>query len=206
MSPVRELLALSPRLHIWHAYDSRVKAELFSSALGTDDGLYFVDPIPLHSETLANFVSSRAVAGIIVTNANHFRAAASFSDTLQAPLMASAVATSPGAELSEVMDLKEGDRCGSELRVLEIAGAVSGEIAIFCERDGGTMIVGDALIHFEPYGFEFLPAKYCTDAKEMKRSLRHLLDYRFERMLFAHGTPLIESAHARLAQLLRRDE
>jgi hypothetical protein len=36
----------------------------------------------------------------------------------------------------------------------------------------------------------------------MRRSLRQLLTYRAERILFAHGTPILTGAHARLQQLL----
>ena len=83
-----------------------------------------------------------------------------------------------------------------------IEGAPAGEIAVFDDADGGTMIMGDALINFEPYGFALLPAKYCSNAKLMRRSLPKLLDYSFERMLFAHGTPILSGARRRLERLL----
>jgi glyoxylase-like metal-dependent hydrolase (beta-lactamase superfamily II) len=67
--------------------------------------------------------------------------------------------------------------------------------------DGGTVIVGDALINFEPYGFTFLPAKYCSNQKQMLRSLRRLLDYKAKRMLFAHGTPILSGTTERLQAL-----
>ncbi len=205
MSVAPEIEAISPSLHIWQCYDSRVKADLFSSAIDTVDGIYLVDPIPLPSGVLNAFIAQRQVAGIIVTNANHFRAAARFSDSLLAPVLTNAMAEAED-ECTRAGKLIAGDRCGGELHVLEIRGAAPAEIAIFCERDGGAMIIGDALIHFDPYGFDFLPEKYCTDPAEMRRSLQHLLEYRFERMLFAHGTPLMDSARARLEKLLRREQ
>jgi hypothetical protein len=64
------------------------------------------------------------------------------------------------------------------------------------------MIMGDALINFEPHGFALLPAKYCRDSKLMRQSLPRLLERPFERMLFAHGTPILSGAHTRLEQLL----
>lgn len=64
------------------------------------------------------------------------------------------------------------------------------------------MVLGDALINFEPHGFGLLPAKYCLDSNLMRRSLGKLLDYAFDRMLFAHGTPILFGAHARVEQLL----
>jgi glyoxylase-like metal-dependent hydrolase (beta-lactamase superfamily II) len=86
--------------------------------------------------------------------------------------------------------------------VIGIEGAGEGETALHYDRDGGTFIIGDALINFEPYGFTFLPAKYCSNQKQMRRSLRKLLAYKAERMLFAHGTPILSGASERLQGLL----
>jgi len=86
--------------------------------------------------------------------------------------------------------------------VIAIEGAAPGEIVLHYASNGGTLIVGDALINFEPYGFTFLPGKYCSNEKEMRRSLRKLLDYKAERILFAHGTPILSGASDRLQKLL----
>ncbi len=99
----------------------------------------------------------------------------------------------------------DGDKISDELRVIEIEGAGIGEIALYHEAADGTLIVGDALINFEPYGFTFLPAKYCSNEKEMRRSLRKLLAYKAERMLFAHGLPILSRASERLQGLLESD-
>jgi hypothetical protein len=68
-----------------------------------------------------------------------------------------------------------------------------------------TLIVGDALINFEPYSLTFLPAKCSSNQKERRRSLRKLLDYKAERMLFAHGTPILARASERLQGLPNSD-
>jgi hypothetical protein len=47
-----------------------------------------------------------------------------------------------------------------------------------------------------------LPAKYCEDANLLRQSLAKLLNYAFERMLFAHGTPILGRARAHLEELL----
>ena len=88
------------------------------------------------------------------------------------------------------------------LTAVAIDGGPAGEMALHCEDNGGTMVLGDALINFEPHGFGLLPAKYCLDPNLMRRSLRKLLDYAFERMLFAHGTPILSGARTRVEQLL----
>ena len=91
------------------------------------------------------------------------------------------------------------------LEIAPIAGAPAGEIAVFSTADGGTLVVGDAIINMDGYGFTFLPAKYCDDAKLMRKSLRRLLDFQFERLLFAHGAPIVSGARRRLEELLEGD-
>ena len=68
------------------------------------------------------------------------------------------------------------------------------------------MVMGDALINFEPHGFGLLPSKYCLDPKLMRRSLRKLLDYSFARIFFAHGIPILSGARAKVEQLLASDQ
>ena len=82
------------------------------------------------------------------------------------------------------------------MTAIAIEGAPAGEIAIYADADGGSLVIGDALINMGSYGFTFLPAKYCANHKQMRRSLRKLLDYEFERILFAHGLPIVANAQA----------
>jgi glyoxylase-like metal-dependent hydrolase (beta-lactamase superfamily II) len=88
------------------------------------------------------------------------------------------------------------------IEVIAIEGAAPAEIVLHVPAHDGSLIVGDALINFDPYGFAFLPAKYCSNPKQMRRSLRQLLKHTSQRMLFAHGTPILVTANVRLEQLL----
>ena len=201
MRPVPDFDRIASNIAIWHGYDSAVKAELYSTCLGTSAGTYFIDPIPLESEALHELIGSNSVAGIIVTNGNHHRASAKFAEKFSAPLFGrtEALLNKAARELKRVTD---GDEISEELRAIGIEGAGEGEIALHYAADGGTFIIGDALINFEPYGFTFLPAKYCSNQKQMRRSLRKLLAYKAERMLFAHGLPILSAASERLRGLL----
>jgi hypothetical protein len=200
-----ELVSLSKRLHFWQLYDSSVKAELFSTAIAIPSGVLIVDPVPLREELLQERICQRAVVGIFVTNANHCRAALDFSKKFAAPVFAHS-ATCASCEFPSTQAVQDGQTFADNVRAVEIAGAAPGEMAIHCEEEEGTVIIGDALINFEPYGFSFLPPKYCSNAKEMRRSLRHLLDFNFERMLFAHGTPLMHAARKELEGLLQNTD
>jgi hypothetical protein len=202
--PASDFDRIAPYLALWHSYDPAVKAELYSTCLLTSGGVCLIDPIPLQSEALDELVGSVRVAGIIVTSSNHGRASAQFAEKFSIPIFARRE-TFPDKTPGKFRSVADGDEICDELRVIGIEGAGPGEIALYYPADNGTLIVGDALINFEPYGFTFLPRKYCSNEKEMRQSLRKLLDYKAERMLFAHGMPILSGASERLRGLLGHD-
>ena len=185
MAVASEIELVASGLRLWRVYDPAVKAELYSTALAVAESTYLIDPVPLTPAALAELSSQSVIAGVVVTNENHQRAAAEFADKFEAPIYSDGSQPFPPG-----------------LTAVQIEGAVAGEIAVHSDAAGGIVIMGDALINFEPHGFTFLPAKYCSNAKAMRRSLPKLLDYSFERMFFAHGTPILSGARRRLEQLL----
>jgi hypothetical protein len=201
VQPASDFDRIASNIAIWHSYDSAVKAELYSTCLGMSGGTYFIDPIPLVSEALDELIGANCVAAIIITNSNHHRASAKFAEKFSVPLFGPTEAF-PNKAARELKRVTDGDEISEGLRVIGIEGAGDGEIALHYAPDGGTFIIGDALINFEPYGFTFLPAKYCSNQKQMRRSLRKLLAYKAERMLFAHGLPILSEASERLQGLL----
>jgi len=202
--PASDFDRIASNVAIWHGYDSAVKADLYSTCLMTSAGACLIDPIPLESEALHELIGSARVAGIIVTSSNHHRASSRFAERFSVPIFAPSE-TFPDKTPDEFRSVAGGDEICNELRVVGIEGAGPGEIALYYPADNGTLIVGDALINFEPYGFTFLPAKYCSNQKEMMQSLRKLLHYKAERMLFAHGLPILSGASERLQDLLGTD-
>ena len=197
-NPMVETQQLRPGLTIWSRYDSAVKADLFSTAIATASGTFLVDPIKLENE---EWPTTLNVTGIVITNANHVRASADLARKFSVPIHATS-----NASISGSRELCEGDFLADELQIVAIGGAAPGEIALFSARDSGVLIVGDALINFGSSGFTFLPAKYCSDSKQMRKSLRKLLDLNFERMLFAHGVPIMDKARDRLAALFAEEK
>lgn len=203
MNPSPELQPVSPHTAIWHTYDPAVKADLYSTVLSTPAAVCIIDPIAVPAHDLSTFAFGSQVAAIVVTNHNHWRASASLAAQLSVNIFAN-----HGADLREAhqkfIAVNDGDCIANGFEVIAVEGAAPGEIALYSEIDGGSLVVGDALINFEPYGFTFLPAKYCDDHRKMKRSLRRLLEFKMERMFFAHGTPITNRASARLRALLEQ--
>jgi glyoxylase-like metal-dependent hydrolase (beta-lactamase superfamily II) len=204
MANAPEINHVAPGIFVWQVYDPAVKADLFSTALETRTGTYLVDPVGLETKAMQTLEERPKIAGIVVTNENHERAARRFAERFSVPVYLHS-ALSKAVTLQRTIELQDKEEIEPGLMAVALDGAPAGEIALHYEADGGTLIVGDALINFEPHGFALLPAKYCRDFKLMRRSLPRLLDYAFERMLFAHGTPILSGAHARLERLLAGD-
>lgn len=187
---------LRPGLWVWHAYNSTVKTELFSAAIQTSSGILLVDPIPLPNSELSVLTRAGAIGGIVVTNANHQRSALEYSRRLSVPVFGHS------ETLRAIKPTCCGDLATLTLDTIELPGAVTGEIALYQPSNGGTLILGDALINLEADGFTFLPAKYCLDQKQMRRSLQKLLPLSVERILFGHGSPIVARAGERLRALV----
>ncbi len=197
MTKNAELQQIAPDLFFWQAYDQKVKADLSSAAITTRKGTFLIDPIPLTDVGVDRLRQAGPVAGVIVTNINHLRASDQFAERFDVPIYARR--ESFPARMATIDD---GAQICDALEIIAIEGAAAGEIVLYSSKHGGALILGDALIHFEPYGFAFLPRKYCANEKKMRRSLRKLLGRRSERILFAHGTPILSQATARLQELL----
>jgi glyoxylase-like metal-dependent hydrolase (beta-lactamase superfamily II) len=196
-----EFAQIRPGLWVWQAYDSAVKTDLFSTAIATDAGLCLVDPIPLAEPELSTLTKASPPSSIVITNANHQRAALDYAGRFSVPVLGhlETLAGMTSRRSGEVPEIASS----TGLEPIEIEGAVAGEIALYQPLHRGTLIVGDALINLDGYGFTFLPSKYCLNQKQMRRSLRKLLSLPVERILFAHGTPIVSRAAERLQQLLK---
>lgn len=199
--PEIQIQPVSRGIWVCQSYDAAIKTDLWSTAIQTESGLYLVDPIPLNNDQLIGLSAPQPIAGVIMTNANHKRSAAEFSDGFSVPIFARAAAF-PRSKSARFSAVTEGDKTGGDLEVIEIEGAAPGEIALYQSANGGTVIVGDALINFDPYGFALLPKKYCENQKQMRSALHKLLNKPAARMLFAHGMPILSDATERLRQLL----
>ena len=204
MPVAQEFAQVRPNLAIWQTHDKTAKADLFSSALTVQDGVFVIDPIEIADHPLDQLIGTHPIAGIIVTNGNHFRSADTYIRRFSVPLFAHRNSL-PKRAPPGFIEIGDGSRIGNELEVIMIEGAGPGEVALYHAGDNGTLIVGDALINFEPYGLALLPEKYCENIKQMRESLRKLFRYDAERILFAHGMPILSGVTARLRQLFDVD-
>ncbi len=198
MASADEIHEVRPGLFFWQAYEPAVKVDLSCCARQTAKGLVFIDPIPLKKSAERELLAHAAPRAIILTSGNHARAAEEYRQRFSIPIHAHAEAE---AELGLKIDhaLADEDVVLDEFSVATLPGAAVGEIALFA---GDTLHLGDALIHLPSFPFGLLPDKYCTDPRELRRSLGKLLRFPFEVLTFAHGLPIVAHARQRLSQLL----
>lgn len=185
----------------WQVYEPAVKTDLTCTAFHAGRDWFFVDPIALAAPALDELAGQDVGGGaVLLTNGNHERAAAAFRDRFRVPVIGHAE-TAPEISIALDRTVGHGDVLFGQFDVIALPGAAAGELA-YLHTASRTLCVGDALIHLEPLGFAPLPAKYCRDACALRAALPRLLDHAFDRITFAHGTPILAKAHARLASLI----
>jgi hypothetical protein len=193
-----EFIEVAPGIVVWETYEPSIKSDLSSTAIRTSAGWIVVDPVPLAPAALSALEAAAPINSIVVTNSNHLREALSLAQSGSRPIFAS---DGIHSEVAAVQPLpRSSEREG--VRFIPVDGAAAGEIALYIERDGGSIVVGDALINFGSHGFTLLPRKYCQDQKLLRASLANLARLPFSRLFFAHGTPILTGANARLAAVL----
>jgi glyoxylase-like metal-dependent hydrolase (beta-lactamase superfamily II) len=197
MKPVPEYVTVRPGLFHWQGYEPEVKCDCSSTALVTQAGLIFIDPIPLADAALQDLVaeSFSAPAAVVLTSGNHQRESLALAKRFGIPVFA---ADNAGDDIIADQRFRSGDPVAG-MKSIALPGFGPGETAFLYE---GMLIFGDALINLEPEGLRLLPEKYREDKKQSLRSLDALQVLKPEVLLFAHGYPIMERVSTRLAKCL----
>jgi glyoxylase-like metal-dependent hydrolase (beta-lactamase superfamily II) len=199
-SQAAEFQMLSDVVCVWSVYEPSVKCEIGCTALKAGSGWVVIDPVPLSEASWDELLAEAPLRAILLTNGNHVRDAVSLRDRHKVP-----VATAPDtrrdiAELLPEIALLPGELLYG-IQAIPIPGATPGETAFLSNT--GALVLGDAVINVSTErGLEFLPDKYCTDAKQNRESLRKLLAFDFKILTLAHGAPVVDRAKAKLTALL----
>lgn len=194
MKPVPEYSTVRSGLFHWQGYEPAVKCDCSSTAIVTPAGLIFIDPIPLADAALKDLVaeSFSAPAAVVLTSGNHQRESLALAKRFGIPVFAP---DNAGDDIIADQRFRSGDPVAG-MESVALPGFGPGETAFLHE---GILIFGDALINLEPDGLRPLPEKYREEKKRSLRSLMALRELKPQILLFAHGNPIIQNAHGRLA-------
>jgi glyoxylase-like metal-dependent hydrolase (beta-lactamase superfamily II) len=189
---------ISPGIFRWAAFSPFHRVELTSHAVLADGGLLMFDPIPLTEEPQARLHVFAGPRALVLTNGNHLRASQAWNARLGARVW------------SQTPDLFPADLDIGHWSLVNpppfagwvahpLPGGAPGETA-FLNAGLSLAVFGDAVVNLPGRTLELLPDQYCTDPRQLRRSLKGLPP--FERALFAHGQPLHTGASDRIAALL----
>jgi glyoxylase-like metal-dependent hydrolase (beta-lactamase superfamily II) len=183
------------RLSERHGYD-------FNGYLVQDPGgNVCIDPVTPEPGDAAE-IARLGVRSIVLTNRNHVRAANQVRAATGARTAIHAedagYARSQGAEIDDA--LHAGMRFGP-LVVIAVPGKSPGEVALhWPERR--LLFVGDAVIGDPPGHCRLLRDKVMDDPQRLRLSVEALLALDFDALLVGDGTPILSSAHERLAEVV----
>ena len=196
-----EFQALSDTLYHWSVFEPSVKCEIGCTALKLPSGWVVIDPVPLAEPAWQELLAMAPLRAILLTNGNHVRDTVALLTEHQVPVVTAADTRCEIGDLRPDITLLPGELLYG-ITAIAIPGATPGETAFYSKT--GVMILGDAIINTSTEtGLEFLPDKYCTDAKQNRASLRKLLEYDFHTLTMAHGAPVTTHAKEKLSALLK---
>lgn len=195
---MRELL---PGVLTWSAFSARFGYDFNGWLVRHDGGNVCIDPVePAVADLTA--LAQAGVARIVLTNRNHFRAAARVRERTGARVAVhpadAAFVRDQGVPVDDA--LGDGDRVGP-FTVVSAAGKSPGEVALhWPERR--ILVVGDACVGTPPGALALLPAAVIDAPDELARSLARLGELDFDTLLVGDGHCILDGARAALRALV----
>jgi hypothetical protein len=170
---------------VWHAE----RALDFNGLLVLDPaGNVVVDPPELDSGHWDEIWTRGGVAHVVLTNRHHVRRTAEVVARTGARVHAPA-RDADGLDVGVDATFRDGDELPAGLRAVAVPHSKTpGETALLLPRDGGTLILGDALIGGAGGALTLLPAEKLPNPATAARGLRVLLEHAWSRVLVGDGS------------------
>lgn len=197
--PAREIL---PGILTWQWFSERNGYDFNGYLLLHGDGNVAVDPVEMQEDVLDGLARA-GVSRIVLTNRNHFRAAAKLKARTSARVAVhpadAAFVRAQGVAVDD--ELAAGGRVAG-FEVLDASGKSPGEVALW---DAGRriLVVGDACVGKPPGALALLSPKVIDDLPRLKDSLRRLAELPAETVLVGDGAPVLRSGREALQALVR---
>ena len=196
---MREIL---PGILTWPWFSERHGYDFNGYLIRHAAGNVAVDPVEMQEPVLEE-LAGEGVAQIVLTNRNHFRAAARLKARTGAQIAVheedAAFVRKNGVEPDET--LAPGQRIAG-FEVLDASGKSPGEIALW-DAERRILIVGDACVGKPPGSLALLNPKVIDDLPRLRASLRRLSELPADAILVGDGAPVLSGAGAALQALVR---
>ncbi len=175
--------------------------------------LALVDPLPLTDEEIRQIEEIGTPTHILLTCNWHLRESEIYRQRWGAVIYLNALGLSE-AETTIDAAFKGGDRLWDTVEVIHIPHVGWGEETTFLvEQEQGLLIVGDAVcggrgdigVPEGEVGIFPNQLEAISDRQKARDSLMDLMEYPFDTICFAHGSPIRHQAKAALQRFLDTD-
>ncbi len=193
---------LAPGILTWPSFSARFGYDFNGFLVLRPDGNIAIDPVDPTDDDLAT-LGERGVARIVLTNRNHFRAAARLRERTGARVAVHPADAAFVREKGVTVDdaLAPGDRIGPFV-VVHVPGKSPGEIALHWP-DKRILVVGDACVGAPAGSLSLLPAAVIDAPDELRRSLRRVAaELDFDTLLVGDGECILHGGRAALQRLV----
>lgn len=191
-----------PGILTWPWYSARFGYDFNGFLVRRPDGNLVIDPVEPSDDDLAA-LAREGVARIILTNRNHYRAAARVRERTGARVAVHPADTGFVRDKGVPVDdsLAHFDRVGPFV-VVPAAGKSPGEIALHWPEKR-LLVVGDACVGTPPGGLSLLPPAVIDAPDELRQSLRRIAaELDFDTLLVADGESILRGGRAALQRLV----
>jgi hypothetical protein len=198
MNEAESIQQIFPGVFRWKIFSAEHKVELCSHAVVVNGQLICFDPVPLANEAFYELSRQGMPNAIVLTNENHQRDCAVWRERWRVPIWADAAAS---LTIAGIQRFESEQSHWQSWQLHRLVGGAGGETALRWSRES-LVVCGDAIVNLPSRGLELLPDKYCRDPALLRRRLRELVGQPFNRLVMAHGSPVLENASARVSELL----
>jgi hypothetical protein len=185
---------------VWHwtAHHKGIGADVHSYFLAKEGVV--IDPMKPSegAERLGEIATPREV---VLTNRHHYRASGEIRQAYGTPVRCHRTGMHEFTKGEKVEPFDFGDRFAGGVEAFEVGVLCPEETALYLDREGGILALGDCVIRWDPEGpLGFVPDVHMGDdpvgvKKGLKRSIRQILDeIDVDILLLAHGEPLVRGA------------
>ena len=191
-------------LFAWSSFDQSRNVDFNGTYWQRKEGGILFDPMPPSEHDIAHIESLGGASWILLTNADHVRAAAELAAHFGASIAAPAAERDNPAYAS--LDVKKwfaaDEILGCGIRPLPMAGSkTSGEVA-FLLPGGDTLVTGDLIRGQHAGRLNILPDAKLSDRAAALAAVSSLLDLpHLSSVLVGDGQSIFRDARARLSEL-----
>jgi glyoxylase-like metal-dependent hydrolase (beta-lactamase superfamily II) len=191
----------------WTAVHPKIRIQVSSYYLPESGTL--IDPM-LPEEGIEWFREREAPERIVLTNRHHYRDSDRFRDEFGCPVLCHEAGLHEFEGGPDVQGFRFGEDLAPGITALEVGAICPEETALHIALGEGALSFADGVMRYGE-SLEFVPDQYLGDdpegvKRELRASLRHLLDRDFDDLLFAHGEPLVGGGKAALREFAERGE